>query len=228
MRKFMKPERLWGREGGPDEDWVRPHVLWMPEIQTQVNAYFDRIHEVVARYPDVITPVQSGDAQMTIQSVGALNTSGVRVDGDQLKAAAAAVHTQLRSMDPFDIEIGPARLSESAAVVEIWPETGLAELNHRVRNGLLAAGMELPPEETHFWPHMLCGYGAQDTDTPELAARSDQLASELGKSIRPGIRTSAIVDCVWLGWMWQRPGHDRTYMFEPAHDVYLSPLPTRR
>lgn len=64
-----------------------------------------------------------------------------------------------KACPPFDIEIGPARASGSAALVEIWPEGGPAELNHRVRTGLLAAGLDLPPAEAHFWPHMSAGYG---------------------------------------------------------------------
>ncbi|WP_459649312.1 hypothetical protein [Kitasatospora sp. Ki12] len=36
----------------------------------------------------------------------------------------------------------------------------------------------------------------KDTDTPELAARSDRLASDIGRRIRPGIRTNATVSSV--------------------------------
>lgn len=31
MRRFMGPTRLWGSEDGPDEDWSKPHVLWLPQ-----------------------------------------------------------------------------------------------------------------------------------------------------------------------------------------------------
>ncbi|PCG87245.1 hypothetical protein CIB93_05005 [Streptomyces sp. WZ.A104] len=217
----MSPRRLWGTPGGPDEDWVKPHVLWLPQDQPQVMAYFARIREVVSRFPDVITPIADEDLHMTIQSVRQLNSDGVRVDDAQLAAAARSVQAELDPMAPFDIEIGPARASGSAAVVEIWPEEGPAELNRRVRVGLEAAGMVLPPAEEHFWCHMSGGYGARDSDTPELAARSDQFASEIGKSIRPGIRTSATVSTVWLVWERQRPDLN-TYTFSREHALYLS------
>ncbi|MGW0393479.1 hypothetical protein ACWDYJ_21810 [Streptomyces sp. NPDC003042] len=68
---------------------------------------------------------------------------------------SAAVQEQLIGMDPFNIEIGSARASGSAAAVEIWPQAGPAELNHRVGAGLLAAGMDLPPEETPLWAGVL-------------------------------------------------------------------------
>ncbi|MFJ9034058.1 2'-5' RNA ligase family protein [Streptomyces sp. NPDC102274] len=159
MRRFMGPNRLWGSEDGPEEDWVKPHVLWLPQDEPRVLDYFGRLREIVARFPDVITPIADEDLHMTIQSVRQLNTSGVRVDDEQLAAAAAAVQRQLDDVDPFQIQIGPARASGSAGIVEIWPEDGLADLNRRVREGLLAAGMVLPPAEEHFWCHMSCGYG---------------------------------------------------------------------
>ncbi|GAA2255711.1 hypothetical protein GCM10010430_44420 [Kitasatospora cystarginea] len=220
MRKFMGPKRLWGSEGGPAEDWIKPHVLWLPQDDPHVIEYFGRLREVVARFPDVITPIADENLHMTIQSIRPLTTLGVRVDSEQLAVAAAAVQAELDGMAPFDIQIGPARASGSAGIVEIWPEDGPAELNHRVRNGLLAAGLDLPPAEEHFWSHMSCGYGNQDSDTPELATRSDQFASEIGKSIRPAIRTRATVSSVWLVWERQRPELN-TYTFERVHQLRL-------
>ncbi|MEY9840493.1 2'-5' RNA ligase family protein [Streptacidiphilus sp. EB103A] len=220
MRKFMGSKRLWGSEGGPDEDWVKPHVLWLPQDDPQVLAYFGRLREIVARYPDVIAPIADEDLHMTIQSVRQRGTSGRRVDEEQLAAAAVQIQAQLDDVDPFEIQIGPARASGSAGIVEIWPEAGLADLNRRVRAGLLAAGMDLPPAEEHFWCHMSCGYGSHDSDTPELAARSDQFASEIGKGIRPGIRTSATVSSVWLVWERQEPDRN-TYSFERRHHLHL-------
>jgi hypothetical protein len=219
MRKWMSPERLWGREGGPEEDWVRPHVLWLPQNQPQVLAYFARVREIVTRYPDVIAPVADEDLHMTIQAINH-TAAGVRVDDAQLAVAAAAVQRELADLEPFDIEIGPARSSGSAGIVEIWPETGPAELYRRVRAGLLAAGLSLPPAQEHFWCHMSCGYGVQDTDTPELAARSDELASQLGRGIRPGIRTQATVSSVWLVWERQVPERN-TYTFTRVHELHL-------
>ncbi|MEU9700229.1 2'-5' RNA ligase family protein [Streptomyces sp. NPDC047981] len=220
MRRFMGPSRLWGSEDGPDEDWIKPHVLWLPQDQPQVMAYFGRLREVVAHFPDVITPIADEDLHMTVQSVRQLNTGGVRVDEEQLAAAARTVQAELDQMAPFDIEIGPARASGSAAIVEIWPEEGPAELNRRVRAGLEAAGMVLPPAEEHFWPHMSTGYGARDSDTPELAERSDQFASAIGKAIRPAIRTSATVRTVWLVWERQHPDLN-TYTFERRYALHL-------
>jgi hypothetical protein len=220
MRKWLGPERLWGHEDGPDEDWVKPHVLWLPQQDPQVLAYFARVREIVARYPEVITAIADEDLHMTIQSVDQLNSVGVRVDDEQLAVAAAAVQQELAGMAPFDIEIGPARASGSAGIVEIWPETGPAELYRRVRTGLLATGLSLPAAQEHFWCHMSCGYGLQDTDTPELAARSDAFASEVGRGIRPGIRTSATVSSVWLVWQRQWPRRN-TYTFQPVHELHL-------
>ncbi|MFG2684397.1 hypothetical protein [Streptomyces sp. NPDC048392] len=220
MRKFMHPGRLWAAPGAPAEEWIKPHVLWLPQSDPQVLDYFARLNEVVTRYPDVIAPIAPEDLHMTIQSIRPLNNTGVRVDGADLENAAVAVQGELADLEPFRIEIGPARASGSAGIVEIWPEEGPAMLNRRVRQGLLSVGMDLPPEEEHFWCHMSCGYGVQDTDTPELAARSDQLASDLGKAIRPGIRTSALISSVWLVWEQQVPSRN-TYTCQPVHELRL-------
>lgn len=45
MRKFMNATRLWGRVGGPDKDWIKPHVLWLPQQFPQVLDYFARLRE---------------------------------------------------------------------------------------------------------------------------------------------------------------------------------------
>jgi hypothetical protein len=56
MRRFMQGDRLWGTEDGPSEDWIKPHVRWLPQ-DPEVLAYFGRLREVVSRYPDVLAPI---------------------------------------------------------------------------------------------------------------------------------------------------------------------------
>ncbi|WP_331732649.1 2'-5' RNA ligase family protein (plasmid) [Streptomyces sp. NBC_00015] len=220
MRQFLGPSRLWGREGGPDEDWVKPHVLWLPQSDPQVLAYFGRLREIVEQYPDVIAPIADEDLHMTVQKINQHTVDGIRVNDELLARAAVTVQRELDALGAFDIEVGPARASGSAGIVEIWPETGPAALNRAVRAGLLCAGLSLPPEEEHFWPHMSCGYGTQDSRTPELAARSDQFASAIGKTIRPAVRTRATVSRVWL--VWERQDAQRnTYTFTRAHELHL-------
>jgi 2'-5' RNA ligase len=225
-RKWMNPSRQWGREDGPAEDWVKPHVLWLPQQEPQVLGYFDRLREVVTQYPGVIAPIATEDLHMTIQSVRQHNTDGDRVDDEQLARAAAAVQSELDDVEPFDIEIGPARASGAAGIVEVWPETGLAALTRRVRAGLLAAGLVLPPVEEHFWPHISCGYGAQDSATAELAAQSDEFASAIGKCVRPGVRPTATIKSLWLVWEKQVLSRN-TYTFERMHNLRLGPQPPR-
>ncbi|MCA1220017.1 2'-5' RNA ligase family protein [Streptomyces sp. 8L] len=220
MRRFMGPARLWASEESPAEDWVKPHVLWLPQHDPQVLDYFGGLRQVVARFPDVITPIADEDLHLTIQSVRQLNTDGVRVDAKQMARAAVLVQHELGGMESFDLEIGPARASGSAGIVEIWPEAGPAELNRRVRAGLEKAGMVLPPPEEHFWPHMSCGYGVEDATTAEAAMRSDKFASDIGKAIRPAIRSRATISSVWLVWQRQVP-ECSTYTFERVHELHL-------
>lgn len=220
MRKFMSPARLWGTPNGPDADWVKPHVLWLPQNDPGVLDYFQRLREVVADYPDILTPVADEDLHMTIQSIKSRNALGERVDDAQLAKAAQRIQDELRGLDPFDIELGPPRAAGAAAVVDALPGEPLHELNRRVRAGALAAELVLPEAEHFFWGHMSVGYGTQNTDGPELAARSDQFASAIGRRTRPGSRTTATLSSVWL--VWERQDVARNiYTFKAVHDLKL-------
>ncbi|MFF4520469.1 hypothetical protein [Streptomyces bluensis] len=66
MKRFMHPGRLWRAEGGPAEDSVRPHVLWLPP--PEVVGYFRQVREVLAPYQDIVTPVADSDLHWTIQA----------------------------------------------------------------------------------------------------------------------------------------------------------------
>ncbi|MFJ4676965.1 2'-5' RNA ligase family protein [Kitasatospora sp. NPDC088783] len=223
MRKFMDPKRLWGTPGGPDEDWLRPHVLWLPQHLPDVINYFDRVRAVASRHPDVIAPIATADLHMTVQKIDARTADGTRVSAADLERAAEAVREELAALDPFGVEIGPARASGSAGIVEIRPSDDLEHLYRSVRTGLIAAGLQLPDAERPWWAHMSAGYGVQDTDTPELAARSDRLASALGRAVQPPTRVTALVESVWLVWERQHPGSDGPrYSFERVHELHLA------
>ncbi|MGW3228731.1 hypothetical protein [Kitasatospora sp. NPDC001095] len=82
--------------------------------------------------------------------------------------------------------------------------------------GKSAPDLELFTELRYPTPPLI-----QDTDTPELAARSDRLASDIGRRIRPGIRTNATVSSVWLVWERQHPTPVPRYTFERVHQLHL-------
>ncbi|WP_280886898.1 hypothetical protein [Streptomyces sp. LBL] len=216
----MSERRLWAPEDGPEEDRVRPHVLWLPHGQPQVLEYFARMREILARYPDVIAPVAAGGEHMTVQKIETLDGDGRRVDKQRLHTAAPVLQRELSSMAPIDVEIGPPRASGSAAVADMWPEAGLHECYLRVRAGLLAAGLTLPSAEPFFWGHMSGGYGLTNTDTRVLAGQADRLASELGRGLRPGSRVTATVASLWLVMERQDPVRSR-YSFDRVHEIRL-------
>lgn len=60
----------------------------------------------------------------------------------------------------------------------------------------------------------------QDTDTPELALRSDGFASAIGRRARPGSCTTSTVSSVWLVWETQRPDLN-TYTFRRVNELHL-------
>ncbi|MEU6379557.1 hypothetical protein [Streptomyces sp. NPDC046909] len=114
MRRFLNPERLWTAADGPDEDRIKPHVLWLPHDQLQVLAYFARLREVLAPYQDFITPVAEPDLHMTIQKIDPRDGDGRRLDAERLLHAAPVLQKALSRVAPISIEIGPPRASASA------------------------------------------------------------------------------------------------------------------
>ncbi|MFJ9712142.1 hypothetical protein [Streptomyces sp. NPDC101234] len=80
--------------------------------------------------------------------------------------------------------------------------------------------MEVPSVADLLWGHVSGGYGLTDTDTPEPAARSDRLASDLGRGLRPGNRASATLSSLWFVLETQDPVANR-YSFRRVHEVCL-------
>jgi len=220
MRRFLSDQRLWTATDGPDEDRIKPHVLWLPHDQPHVLAYFARLRETLGPYQDFITPVAEPDLHMTVQKIESRDDDGRRIDAERLLRAAPAVQKALAAVAPIRIEIGPPRASASAALTDVWPEDELHQLYLGVRAGLGAAGLSLPMPANWFWGHMTGGYGLKDTDTPDLAARSDRLASELGRALRPGARVAATVSSLWLVLERQDPAAN-TYSFDRVQEIHL-------
>jgi hypothetical protein len=181
-------------------------------------AYLRAQREVLDRYPEVVAPVADEDLHVTVQSARQHLADGRRADAQAMRHAADELRSQLVGFDPFPVTLGQARASGSAVVIDLWPEGQATALNQRVRTALEAAGMLLPPATTPLWLHLTAGYGRADTDTPELAARSDRLASEIGRTVRA--RPAALVDRVALVWERQHPEAAR-YTFDTVAEVKL-------
>lgn len=220
MRRFLREQRLWAPADAPEEERILPHVLWLPHDQPQVLEYFARVREILDRYPELITTVAEEDLHATVQKIERFDKQGRRVDVRRLHEAAPVLQHELASLPPIDIEIGPPRASASASVADVFPEAALHEFYLRVREGLLVAGLRLPSPAKYYWGHLTGGYGLTDTDTPELAQRSDRLASELGRGLRPGSRVRARISSVWLVLEKQDPVSNR-YTFRRVHEIHL-------
>ncbi|MFE7804800.1 hypothetical protein ACFU51_09095 [Streptomyces sp. NPDC057430] len=225
MRQFMHPGRLWGTTDGPSEDRVRPHVLWLPHDQPHVLAYLRQIAKVVAPYDDIVEPVAEADWHWTIQAIRSHDTAGRRVDQGQLDEAAGQIQRRLRELEPFEVVIGPVAASRSAVITRILPvDTDrdvdpATRLNKCVRAGVEAAGLSMPPAAEPHWGHHSAAYGRVDTDTPELAARSDDLASALAHQTRHHV--GAVISSLWLVWEEQHPERS-AYTFERVHQLHLA------
>ncbi|WP_019062457.1 hypothetical protein [Streptomyces prunicolor] len=216
----MSEQRLWAPEGASEEGQVRPHVLWLPHDQPDVLAYLARVREILTPYADIITPVAECDAHMTAEKLAPHDRDGGRVDEERLLRAAPFIQECLAGLVPFGIEIGPPRASASAAVMDVWPETVLHEFYLCLRAGCSDAGLTMAPVAEWFWGHISGGYGLLDTNTPTLAERSDRLASELGRGLRPGSRVSASISSVWLVLEHQDVVNNQ-YTFRRVREIHL-------
>lgn len=166
------------------------------------------------------------DEHMTVQKIKKFDRDGRRVSAQRLRAAARVLRGALADLAPIDIAIGPPYTSASAAVLDVSPDDhvrdadALNDLYLRSRDGLIAAGLCLPPAEVSFWGHMSGGYGLIDTDTPASAQRSDRLASHLSRGLRPGHHIAATLASVWLVMERQDPVANR-YSFTRVCEIPL-------
>jgi hypothetical protein len=223
----MNPQRVWGSEGGPDADWIRPHVLWLPHDQPQVLAYLREAADVLAPYTEIVTPVAEPDLHWTIQAAYARGIDGRYADRAVLDLAVQHLQDQVKDLAPFEVYLGPSAVSRSAVITRLVPVHESASpdpatvLNHRVRDGLEAAGLTMPARAETHWGHVTAGYGLVNTDTPELAARSDDLASALIHNARQHITVT--VSSVWLVQERQHP--EGWYSFERLRELCLAGPP---
>jgi hypothetical protein len=227
VRKFMNPERLWGSKGGPDADWIRPHVLWLPHDQPQVLAYLREVADVLAPYAEIVAPVAEPDLHWTVQAAYSRGADGCYADRAVLDLAAKHIQNQVKDLAPFEVYLGPSAVSRSAVITRLaavhegaGPDPATV-LNHRVRDGLAAAGLTMPARAEAHWGHVTAGYGLVNTDTPELAARSDDLASALLHNARRHITVT--VSSVWLVQERQHP--EGRYTFERIKELCLAGSP---
>ncbi|MFE9407347.1 hypothetical protein ACFYN0_00880 [Streptomyces sp. NPDC006704] len=220
----MNPQRLWGSEDGPDADWIRPHVLWLPHNQPHVLAYLREVANVLAPYTEIVAPVAEPDLHWTIQAAYARGADGRYADRAVLDLAAQRLQDQVKDLAPFEVYLGPPAVSRSAVITRLVPVhegTGpdpATVLNHRVRDSLEAAGLTMPARAAAHWGHVTAGYGLVNTDTPELVARSDDLASALTHNARRHIAVT--VSSVWLVQERQHP--EGRYTFERVKELPLA------
>lgn len=111
--------------------------------------------------------------------------------GEQTTQLIGATRRELAGMRPFTIQAGPTWPGVTAVTVAMYPETGLAEVNKRVRAAAdTAPGIELRPAEEKFWAHStLCYVRDGNFD--------DQLLNRQLRELRPA-RVNVTIDRVQL------------------------------
>ncbi|AJE87493.1 hypothetical protein SLNWT_7117 [Streptomyces albus] len=143
----------------------RAHWHILVEGQSKVAEFAAAHAELIARFPQ-LTPVPVPWLHMTLLSIGS-------IDVPQMKEVAHAVSLGLRaaSLDPFEIEVGPAQATREGITVAVYPEEELSSLFWTVRQATEEVlGKEvLPPAPARFWPHLSLAYSNADWDHDELS-----------------------------------------------------------
>lgn len=77
---------------------------------------------------------------------------------EQTRQLIDATRRELVGLHPFTVQMGPVWPGVTAVNVAMYPETGMAELNARVRAAADAVGIDLRPAEAKFWAHSSLAY----------------------------------------------------------------------
>ncbi|WP_439681568.1 2'-5' RNA ligase family protein [Embleya sp. MST-111070] len=156
METFFTKQKIW--PGGPC-----PHFLILFDRHPEFGEYVRAHHELLAEYGDKLGVIPERWLHSTIQGIHH------RVTDEQMEQLRNATREEVRGMRPFTVQLGPTWPGITAVTVAMYPETGMAELNKRVRAATNAVpGISLRPEEVKFWAHSTICYARQDFDDRRL------------------------------------------------------------
>lgn len=185
MENFFVPEKLW-HKGGPF-----PHVLVLLEQFPQFRAYARAHHALLAGYGNRLGVIPEEWLHSTVQGIHHPIDAG---QADQLRHV---LRDELAGAAPFQVQLGPVWPGTTAITVAMYPETGMAELNDRVRTATEKdSGITLRAKEDAFWAHATLAYARQDFE--------DRTFNRALRAIRPP-RVDVTIDRVHLVSQFQHP-----------------------
>jgi 2'-5' RNA ligase len=156
VETFFHEKRMW--LGGP-----YPHFLVLLGEHPQFRAYARAHRELLDQYSPQLAAVPERWLHATVQGIHHSVPDG------QLGRLADAARAELGQMEPFQVQIGPTWPGITAITVAIYPESGMADLNTRVRKAAQSVpGISLRPAESRFWAHGSLAYARDEFDDRRL------------------------------------------------------------
>ncbi|MBD0688407.1 2'-5' RNA ligase family protein [Streptomyces sp. CBMA123] len=152
MDNFFNPSRIW-KNGGP-----YPHFLVLFDQHPEYREYVRAHAELLSQYPH-LGVIPEPWLHSTVQGIHH------HVTPEQMERLEDAARQELRTMQPFTVQLGPTWPGVTAITVAVYPEDGMAELNKRVRAAASSvAGISLRAPESRFWAHTSLCYARADSD----------------------------------------------------------------
>jgi hypothetical protein len=153
VERFFHSGRLWGE--GP-----YPHFLILLNEHPAYRAYAEAHHSLLSAYPLGVVPAQ--------WLHGTILGIHHRVSPAQLELLRCAARTELSTVAPYEVQLGPVWPGVTAITAAVYPEDGLAALNARVRAAAESVpGITLRPPGP-FWGHSTLAYALDDFDDRRL------------------------------------------------------------
>ncbi|MFJ3946219.1 2'-5' RNA ligase family protein [Streptomyces griseoaurantiacus] len=140
----------------------RAHWHLTFEDQPAVHDFVHAHAELLVQHPE-LSPVPVEWLHATLQSIGPLTA-------ESAAAVADAARPALASIEPFEIEIGPAQAIHNGVVPAIYPEERISELYWTLRRATESVvGVDaMPKAPERFWPHLSLAYSGAQWDHDDL------------------------------------------------------------
>ncbi|MEV8334272.1 2'-5' RNA ligase family protein [Streptomyces niveus] len=148
METFFTPARQAAWIAGPFL-----HFLVLLNHHDDYRAYVRAHRGVFGRFDEHLGVVPERWLHCTVQGIYTPTTA------EQTRKLINATRREIAGVRPFTVQMGPTWPGVTAVTAAMYPETGVAELNRRVRAAAeTVPGIELRQQAAAFWAHSTLAY----------------------------------------------------------------------
>ncbi|WP_129293548.1 2'-5' RNA ligase family protein [Streptomyces lydicus] len=148
METFFSPERQSSWAFGPFL-----HFLVLLNHHEDYRAYARAHRDLFSRFDDHLGVVPEEWLHCTVQGIYTPTSA------EQTEQLIETTRREVARMRPFTVQMGPTWPGVTGVTVAMYPETGVADLNERVRAAVEAVpGIALRPGAAKFWAHSTLAY----------------------------------------------------------------------